>query len=502
MKLGIFARNRFLFWFLFVPAVLAISVFMLRTNMFKARIVEYDTIAGKRVSEANFYSVVDKAPKSIAYDVNRFFNKYPEAKALLLEQDVDLANIGNILLNAKKFFNRYGIKDFGKLNYVFRLPGTDYLVKICGPNNRFFYAIYSYGICGVNLYLRQNKRVHRGEQEVYSYVDFYQEKERIKKTFYLSCNKDILIKPSSQAYIKEIMNLVAGALPQAILRGFVYSTLEQKFLTNTYNVADKTVEDVFSDILEYTFYLVGERCYKRGDLEKRKFVDSYNIANRVLSCKRFEEAIELFKLDKLAKPPKTYIVNLNPDNPDSCVDKDVVLVQEILEENLPFRVFLQDKKLLNAIFTYDAVKQLLKAMKYAGLWDITGENIRISKRTGKITYIDFEPKNDILPDEWFNKSERKRKMNLGYLMLQFTKRFEPGTPQRAAVENFVQNSNDIDLDWYNREYKKQLSRHKFQQRGWSMEEGLLCTLLRYKDDNCEQVLALRRAIGKKLEALA
>ena len=501
--LNIFRKNRFLFWFLSMPIILTFTVLILRTNICKNKKIDYNTVGSQKVSHINFYNLVEKVPKSIAYDVRHFFKTYPESKSLLVHQDVDLSNVGNVFLHATKFFSLYNIKNYGKLNYVFKLPDSDYFVKICGPNNRFFYSVHSYGIQGVNLYIRHQYSMQNGVmQDLYNYVDLHSDKEKIRDYFYHVCTqKNILEKSMSKARVKEIITQVAGALPQAILRGFVYSLLEKKFLLDTYDYTQKTVESLFEEVLDYTFYLVDQRCYKKSDLEGKSFVNSYNIANRVFSCKRFEEAIDTFGLDKLEKPPRSYIMNVSDTSPDSCADKDVVLLQEIIQENVPFSVFLENRELLNQVFTYDAVKQLLKAMKYAGLWDVTGDNIQVNRKTKKITYIDFEPKNDILPDQWFNNSEYKRRMNLGYLMLQFTKRFEPGTPQRAAVDSFINENCDIDIAWYNREFNKKMSKYKFNNRGWAMPESLLGKLLRYDDCENQQALSLCATLGKKLEVL-
>lgn len=413
----------------------------------------YDSIGGVQVTKENICDLVSKAPAALEKRVCDWFNIHPKAYDILIKQAGSLLDTGNIICNVQTFFRIQKIENLGNFNYVFKIPGEAFFVKVCGVLNRFIYSVHSYNIPGMVLYLRGiEKKFGNTFLPYYPYMDFQQDKERIKKYFYVCCSQDILQQKASKKQIGGIINLLAGAFPQGPLRGFLYDCLIEKYRNRDFS--PKTVAQAFDQMLDFASLTASYRCYNKKQLIGKKFIDTYNIANRVFARARFVEAIDKFGLDKLEKPPQSYLISVNPQKIHSCIDKDVVLVQYPLENHRPFKFYLERPKLLNIIFTQKVFGQLLQAMAYAGLWDINGENIQVNIHTHKVTYIDFEPNNEILPYEIFNKSERRRRINLCYLMLEFIKRFKVGTPQRKAVDEFMRNNKEIDFNWYMQEDHK------------------------------------------------
>jgi len=464
----------------------------------------YDSIGGKKVTKENILQLVESVPVAVKKKVAGWFNVNPQAYRILVEQNGFLTDVGQFIFNARAFLNIKGIKSVGNFNYVFKFPGEDFFIKIFGANNRFIYTTSAYNIIGLGLYLRLVEKKCGGQLlPYYAYMDFQQDKKRIKNYFYLCCPRDILRQVPTKKQLKALLDLLVGAFPQVALRGFLYDCLVEKYAHNDFNPA--TVEDAFNQMLDFACEASSFRCYNRKDLAGKKFIDTYNIANRVFHRARFVEAIEKFHLDRLEKPPQSYVIRLNSHRPHSCIDKDVVLVQYPLQSHKPFKFYLKRPSILNVIFDKETFAQLLKAMKYAGLWDITGENIQVNTKTNKVTYIDFEPKNDILPHEIFNKCDKKRKLNLCYLMFEFLKRFAEGTIQREAVCEFILSNHEIDLTWYQRynlkkhaalyrnvnfEFKKKLAathRH-------TVTQGPLGKLLYYFDPTSDSCAFLRKEV--------
>jgi len=470
----------------------------------------YDTIGGKIVTRDTVDQLVPKAPKDIEYKVKKWFYICPGAYDILVKQGGVLTDVGNLILKCDQFFAKYRLKNLGNFNYVFKFSGESFFVKIFGPNNRFIYSANDYGLYAANIYTRLIRKKKDGRYiNAYDYMDLEEDKKRIKEYFYC-CFPDQLLesRPTKKQRLK-LLSMVAGAFPQSTVRGVVFEFLHQRYRKNIRKVKEKTIRELFEEFLDYAFYVVGFRCYRRDELEGKKFVETHNIANRVFCRARFEEAIDKFNLHRLEKPPKSYMIHLNQKDSAVFSDRNVVLVQYALEEHEPFETYLKNRKLLNKVFTREVMLQLLTAMKYAGLWDITGKNIHVNKKNNKITYIDFEPKNDVMLDELFNKSETKLRINLCYLMTEFTKRFPLGTEQRTAVEQFMKDNKEIDLEWYFEETarrtrllkEKNGRKNKFLSTGANCLRGpsLLGKLVYYDNPLDEECDKLRQGI---FEALA
>ena len=139
--------------------------------------------------------------------------------------------------------------------------------------------------------------------------------------------------------------------------------------------------------------------YKKADIEGKQIGDSYGTAARIFHCQRFAEAIDTFNLNRLEKPPVSYILNLNEYAPDSCKDEDLIFLQKKLEEHEPLEAYFESYEHLDTVLDKQALTQLLLAAKYAGVWDFSGSNIFVNKKTNQITMIDFEPYRDATKSE-------------------------------------------------------------------------------------------------------
>ena len=501
-------KNRFfILIFVLLPAILiftGVKIFYLKPE---SRYEGYDSIGGKKVTKDTILRFVEPTPVELKEKVRGWFQAHPKAYEVLVKQNGFLKDVGNLILNAKLLFKLYGISNLGNFNYVFRIPGERFFIKIFGANNRFAYSVSYYKFSGSGLYLRRmEKKFDDTYYPFYEYMDFDQDKERIKSYFYLCCPKAILMRLPSKKQIKELIHIVTGAFPQSALRGFIYDCLIKKYGHNGF--AFQSIKDAFNQMLDFSSYAASYRCYNKKDLLSTAFIDTYNIANRVFYRVRFVEAIDKFQLDRLERPPKSYVINVSSKRRRSCMDKDVVLVQYPLQNHRPFKFYLKRPMLLNKIFDKKSFGQLLRAMKYAGLWDITGENIYVNTKTKRITYIDFEPKNDILPHEIFNKSEEKRKLNLCYLMFEFLKRFPVGTAQRESVLEFIQDNKEIDLSWYakvcrEKGVKSFDSGFEFvdiliQSYGGSVKQSALGELLYYAEPMSDARADLRKEVVDRL----
>jgi len=470
----------------------------------------YDTLGGKIVTTENFHIFAKRAPGKIEQKVRRWFEQTPGAYDLLVVQDAYLTDVANLILKGYAFFKRCNIKNLGNLNYVFQFPGDSFFIKIFGPNNRFLRTVKANKIPGISVYVRDMQTmVDDRVARCCNYMDFEADAKRIKRYFYASCSQIILDQKPTKKQIKKLIYLLAGAFPQVPIRSFIAECLIEKYLTAATDFTPQSIEAAFNEFLTLACKINYHRCFRKGDLIDKKFINTYNAANRLFFRNRFEEAIDIFGLDKLEKPPNAYIVQVNNKKLYSCSDRDVVLVQECLDNHRPFIYYLERPDLLDQVFTEEVMMQILVAMEYAGLWDITGKNIHINKTTKKITYIDFEQKNDTLPTEIFNKSETKRRLNSCYLMLEFLKRFPAGTLQRKVIDEFIAKKGDyIDFAWYREQAKERdyidygvnfAFSHKLSKASnMKVSPGPLGKLLYFADPMSDKLVSLRKQVSDML----
>jgi hypothetical protein len=90
-------------------------------------------------------------------------------------------------------------------------------------------------------------------------------------------------------------------------------------------------------------------------------------------------------------PLGTYLYHL-PDRPESCDDRNYIIVQEKLIGYQPVSSLDERKKRL--FFRTVKLEQIYRAIKYANLWDMSEDNLWISADFDKIAYPDGEKPNN------------------------------------------------------------------------------------------------------------
>lgn len=126
---------------------------------------------------------------------------------------------------------------------------------------------------------------------------------------------------------------------------------------------------------------------------------TYQTASRKFGHLRLIEAIERYDLNRLEVPAMD-IVNINTDEPNSCEDKDCVVVEKRLADG--YRPANRDYR----IFDDEAIRQLVIVIIYAGLWDIGFKNLFVDTTAGKIAIVDAEQANATKPHQRFYKEFR------------------------------------------------------------------------------------------------
>jgi len=100
--------------------------------------IAYDTLGGVTVTKENLLKVVKKTPAPIVKKVKDWFGKYPDAYSVLLKQGDNLEDLIYLLGAGDNFFKTHkNLTNLSPFNYVFYLPGEDFIIKISGPQNRF-----------------------------------------------------------------------------------------------------------------------------------------------------------------------------------------------------------------------------------------------------------------------------------------------------------------------------------------------------------------------------
>ena len=74
------------------------------------------------------------------------------------------------------------------------------------------------------LYFRKIKREKHGNiHESYEFVNFDEDKKRIRNYFLLCCPEALLNQKPTMLQTRELLYQIAGAMPQSILKGIVFN---------------------------------------------------------------------------------------------------------------------------------------------------------------------------------------------------------------------------------------------------------------------------------------
>jgi len=496
-------RKKVLFFLsIFILAVFILSSWFVKNYFFGN---PYNTVGGVPVTIENLHTLVPKAPAAIINNVTRLFKTYPEAYDVLVKQHDLLTDVGNIASDCNSFFKIHPeLKDIGGINYIFKMPSEDFLIKISGPSTRLYNTSMKMGLGMKVAYFRRVYKPGMERDKTFcGYTSFDEDKRRIKKYFCMCVPERFLNQKPTRGQLKQLAYMVCGALAHYELSGTAEYDLYEKFLNNL-NYNPKTIEQALNEFLDSVFESIEPFCYKKSDVEGKMFADTYNVASRVFHMARFNEAIDVLGLDRLEKPPAGYILNVNPKKPNSCSDRDVVFVQRLLKDFKPLNFYMKSKmkyhrdEILYFIVDDEAISQLCKAIWYSGLWDINGDNILINEKTEKIMYIDFEHNRDVIPCQLFNGSKKKVNMNFCEAILGFLRLFSGFSEQTEAIYKFVK-ENNFDLEFYRKEAFSRVHRRKkagyknFSPLGW-----MVC----YEDTSNEICERLKKVVYAKLRSAA
>jgi len=470
-----------------------------------------NTLNGIVVTKDNLLSLVESAPKELELKVKNWFSKDNAYEVLVKQRDL-LTDVGSCDADCQCFFDAHPqIKNIGGINYVFMLPSSKYIVKISGPSNRFLNSTKELGLDLRAAYfrsiyskeapksIRANTDTNLGfsvskKNKIYCrYMSFDEDKARIRNYFYHCCPKSLLFAQPNKAQLKELAYQVSGAMAQKNLAGVAEYNIQDKYINNK-NYRPDNLKEAFEQFLDAAFEAIESLCYKKKNLLNKPFLDTYNTASRMFHMYRFNEAIDKFNLVRLQKPPKSYLVNLNKNKQNSCADKDVVFVQEILQNCKSIEFFMQNNPhKIEEIFTYTAMCQLLKALSYAGLWDINCDNIFVNIKNNKILYMDFEHDRRVSHKELFNGTQEKVTRCLHKLLIGFVGLFKTFPRQLRAISHFV-DENNIDLNTY---VQQKNTRAKKMTRNFQ-HFSHLGFAVSYDDTECKGLIRLKHSISRNL----
>ncbi|MFC1843043.1 hypothetical protein ACFLYU_05290 [Candidatus Dependentiae bacterium] len=467
------------------------------------------------MTKDNLLSLVAKASPEIENRVKKWFAK-DNAYNVLVKQKRLLTEVGNIDRDCRDFFeHNKQVKNIGGMNYIFKLPSYvfgnvvlqdlddsgntsgldsglgDLIVKISGPSNRFYNTAAQKG-WGLNIaYFR---RIYKPEGKLYcKYMSFDEDKARIRSYFYACCPKNVLYSRPTKAQLKELAYQVCGALALEGLAGRAEYQLVKRFLKNK-SYKPESAKQAFEDFLYYAFEAIGDQCYKKEDVAGKPFADTYNTASRAFHMARFNQAIKMCNLCNLQEPPQGYLINVNPQNPHSCADKDVVFVQEFLKGCKPVDFYITHKpEVIKKICTPETIQQLCKAIEYSGLWDINGDNIFVNTKNNKIVYMDFEHNRCVSPKDSFNVSSKHLNHNMCEALWGLLRLFGEFRAQKAAVFKFIQEKN-IDISSFIDERVALFSKVTRRYKNLSPLGYALC----YDDTNCDMCKKMKYVVAKRL----
>jgi len=488
----------FLFLSLLFLLLIIISLFILikykRCRVYSNNSNNYNTIYGVPVTKNNLCSLVAKTPKDIYNKVTNWFQENG-AYNILVRQKKYLIDVGTCDRDARHFFKKNNsIKNIGGMNYIFKLPSDDLIVKISGPSNRLYNTAAGEGFDSKTAYFRS---MYTSGDSTYDicceYMSFEDDKKRIKNCLYRCCPECFLQKCPNKKQLQELIYQLCGALAQKSLSGIAEHRLYQEFLRKK-NFGTKNFYQACDLFLDKIYDTIAPLCYTKEKFNKKSFADTYNTASRVFHLARFNEAINTFNLDKLQKAPSAYIINLNPGKPDSCSDKDIVVVQKLLKNCKSTEYYMKSRpEIMDEIFTKETLYQLLQAIEYSGLWDINGDNIFINMQNKKIIYMDYEHARMIAPNESFNQSVQKVKDGFCQALLGFMRLFKRFPRQYNIITSFIKEYN-IDVDTY---IKKQSLRGRKSSRNFDAFSPLGC-LLCYQDVNNNTCKKLKKIVYERL----
>ncbi len=407
--------------------------------------IQMDTINGKKVTTENFQNHFERPPLEFVYKMKEWIQDHPGAHTLVCAPEGCMTDVGYMSLLAKRFFDDYGdTEDIGSMNHVFELPNTDFLVKITSANSRFLYTASELGLdFSFGIMLRSIKNGKKGTS--IGYVDLQEDKQRVQEYLFACFDQTFLSKRPQGWQLERLVEVVSDAMPARMVRRYVYDRMVETYVKSEIAYTPETLKEAFEEYIDTAFIFANEVGYKKADIDGKKIGDSYGTAGRMFHCQRFAEAIDKFNLDRLEKPPVSYVLNLNEHALDSCKDEDLIFLQKKLDNHEPLKTYFESQERLDTVLDKQAVTQLLLAAKYAGVWDFSGSNIFVNKETNQITMIDFEHYRDATKNELFGTNKEKLKRNFCIFLFYALDRLPKDCVQKKWLLEFIENDNDITL---------------------------------------------------------
>ena len=191
---------------------------------------------------------------------------------------------------------------------------------------------------------------------------------------------------------------------------------------------------------QYRTYSDAEILAQGWDLETIK---TYQTASRLFYWLRAKEAIETQSLTEI-EIPQMYLMPL--DTTTTPHDENCMVLERkigsfnpgeesatILSINAPDMLTILNK---------DRLVQLMKVMKYAGLWNVSN-NILYNTQTRKLNLVDFEQPNTLRPHELWNANTARYGHSICTGMQELCGMLPKGSPQREVAVEFIVNDKDI-----------------------------------------------------------
>lgn len=180
-----------------------------------------------------------------------------------------------------------------------------------------------------------------------------------------------------------------------------------------------------------------DQPYGRVDLiDPKKTVPTYQTSSRVFGSMKLQDAKKHHKLDEIGVVKK-YV--WSPTK--SCDDESCVVVEQSLKDSTLLKQYSHRE--LDELLTEKRIGQLLLAVKSAGLWNLTSDNIALTKETKKLVVVDTEQPNTMKPSQQFNQDESRYLFNVNSGVQSLYQSLPQGYKPREHVEKWARDDKDV-----------------------------------------------------------
>ncbi len=173
-------------------------------------------------------------------------------------------------------------------------------------------------------------------------------------------------------------------------------------------------------------------------IDQTKTVPTYQTVSRVLGAMKLHDAKKHHKLDEL-RVVKKYLWSPT----ERCDDESCIVVEQMLKGHKLLKDYSSQE--LDELLTEKKVEQLLLAAKHAGLWNLTGDNIAVTK-TNKLVILDTEQPNTMKPSQVFNGGDQAKSrflFNVNCGVQSLYQVLPQGSKARDRVEKTVRQDKEV-----------------------------------------------------------